>query len=181
MSPKTSTSPSSIATPITLSLSPADDLALNRLRQHPHAPDDLVNHFPNRRAAVLILIVPTPPDQATSNGRWGGLDVLLTKRASGLRTHGGEVALPGGKKDPEDVNLVATALREAEEEIGVPRDQVEILTIFPAAVSKHNLLVTPVVGVLRPSATTPFVFTPNPAEVDSIFLVPLARFLDAEG
>ncbi|KAI8849862.1 hypothetical protein BC829DRAFT_177121 [Chytridium lagenaria] len=81
---------------------------------------------------------------------------LSLQRSSHLRTHGGEVALPGGKKDPEDADLIATALREANEEIGLSSDLVEILTTFKAASSKHNLLVTPVVGLLKDSPT-PFI------------------------
>ncbi|KAJ3095440.1 hypothetical protein HDU97_006914 [Phlyctochytrium planicorne] len=172
---------------------------LNRLRANVPPPDDIHNHHPSSRAAVLVLLSshsnsnpssnPASSLSATSstelhsifpevdtNPEWN-LRVYLTKRSSNLRTHGGEVALPGGKKDEQDKDLVETALREAQEEIGLPSDFVNVLTTFESASSKHNLLVTPVVGLLK----NPFTPSANPSEVESVFTVPLARFLDSRG
>ncbi|KAM9572295.1 peroxisomal coenzyme A diphosphatase NUDT7 isoform 2-T3 [Salvelinus alpinus] len=95
------------------------------------------------------------------------------KRASSkLRTNAGEVCFPGGKRDPRDRDDVDTALREAEEEIGLPPDQVDVVcTLFPI-MNKSGLLVTPVVGFIEAS----FSPRPNPAEVSAVFTVPLEFF-----
>ncbi|XP_020312473.1 peroxisomal coenzyme A diphosphatase NUDT7 isoform X1 [Oncorhynchus kisutch] len=89
-----------------------------------------------------------------------------------LRTNAGEVCFPGGKRDPRDRDDVDTALREAEEEIGLPPDQVDVVcTLFPI-MNKSGLLVTPVVGFIEAS----FSPRPNPAEVSAVFTVPLEFF-----
>ena len=119
-----------------------------------------------RRAAVLIPLF-FKDDQ---------IYVLLTMRSKKLRTHGGEVAFPGGKKDEEDKDIVATALREAEEEIGLPQDQVEVVAQLPPSISKEGLVVTPVVGFIRAD----FVPKPNPEEVSYAFSAPLVDFASSE-
>ncbi|KAH8966991.1 hypothetical protein BDL97_03G054700 [Sphagnum fallax] len=87
----------------------------------------------------------------------------------------GEVALPGGKRDEEDEDDAATALREAQEEIGLEPSQVRVVAVFEPFLSKHLLAVTPVVGLLRENSK--FTPTGNPAEVESIFDTPLEMFL----
>ncbi|XP_072013460.1 uncharacterized protein [Amphiura filiformis] len=104
------------------------------------------------------------------------LYVLLTVRSQHLSTHGGDVAFPGGKQDEADADIVKTALREAEEEIGLPQDQVEVISKVVPSFAKHGILVTPIVGFISED----FVPQPNPDEVECAFSVPLADFLSDE-
>lgn len=101
------------------------------------------------------------------------LHVLLTKRSSNLRTHKGEVSFPGGKKDEADADEIETCLREAEEEIGLSRSSVKIISHLPPRVTRNKMGVFPVVGLIPPD----FVPRPNPDEVESVFSLPLSRFL----
>jgi 8-oxo-dGTP pyrophosphatase MutT (NUDIX family) len=95
--------------------------------------------------------------------------VALTVRSSHLSTHAGEVALPGGKRDSTDRSLAAAALRETEEELGVPVIEIELLGQLPGLVSKHGLWVTPFVGIVQDQT----IFQPNAGEVQTVFEVPL--------
>ncbi|XP_071769383.1 peroxisomal coenzyme A diphosphatase NUDT7 [Centroberyx gerrardi] len=104
--------------------------------------------------------------------RRGELCVLMTLRSKELRTGAGEVCFPGGKRDPSDADDVDTALREAQEEIGLPADQVEVVCRLFPIINKSGLLVTPVVGFIEES----FCPCPNPAEVSAVFSVPLDFF-----
>ncbi|XP_023127726.1 peroxisomal coenzyme A diphosphatase NUDT7 [Amphiprion ocellaris] len=102
----------------------------------------------------------------------GELHTLMTLRSKQLRTSAGEVCFPGGKREPSDQDDVDTALREAQEEIGLPPDDVQVVcTLFPI-INKSGLLVTPVVGFIEES----FCPNPNPAEVSAVFTVPLDFF-----
>uniref|UniRef100_A0A1A8RD62 Peroxisomal coenzyme A diphosphatase NUDT7 n=1 Tax=Nothobranchius rachovii TaxID=451742 RepID=A0A1A8RD62_9TELE len=105
--------------------------------------------------------------------RDGKLHVLLTQRSQQLRTGRGEVCLPGGKRDPSDLDDVDTALREAMEEIGLKPDDVQVVCTLYPVFSKTGLLVTPVVGFIEET----FHPTPNPAEVSAVFTVPLDFFI----
>lgn len=111
------------------------------------------------RAAVLIPIVVEPE-----------LSLILTKRASHMDSHAGEVAWPGGKQDPGDATLQATALRESHEEIGLQPEHVKVVTELRPFISKFGLLVTPYVGLI----TEVHELNANPHELDSIFQVPLS-------
>ncbi|KAI8475372.1 MAG: mitochondrial nudix hydrolase 15 [Monoraphidium minutum] len=107
----------------------------------------------------------------------GVVRVWLTRRSKQLRTHAGEVCLPGGRRDEEDCGDDAvTALREAQEELGLDPSAARVVCKLPPFLSKHYLSVTPVV------AQVPADFTPaiNPAEVDAAFHMPLAAFLEAD-
>ncbi|KAM3870709.1 peroxisomal coenzyme A diphosphatase NUDT7 [Diretmus argenteus] len=104
--------------------------------------------------------------------RQGELHVLMTLRSKELRTSAGEVCFPGGKMDPSDRDDVDTALREAEEEIGLPADQVEVVCRLFPVINKSGILVTPVVGFIEES----FCPCPNPSEVSAVFTVPLDFF-----
>jgi len=98
--------------------------------------------------------------------------LLLTRRSVQLSTHKGEVAFPGGKRDPEDDSIITTALREAEEEVALPRDQVRVLGELDQVVSRFGYRVTPVLGIIPPG----LVLKPSPAELDALFHVPLSYF-----
>lgn len=104
--------------------------------------------------------------------RNGELYTWMTLRSKQLRTSGGEVCFPGGKREPGDRDDVHTALREAEEEIGLPSDEVQVVCRLFPVISKNGLLVTPVIGFIEES----FCPSPNPAEVSSVFPVPLDFF-----
>ena len=99
-------------------------------------------------------------------------ELLLTLRASGLSTHGGEVAFPGGRRDPEDRDLIHTALRESEEEIGLAPGLVEVVGPLTALVSRHGIKVTPYVGFIPDYID----YRPNDAEIAAVFNVPLEFF-----
>ena len=101
-------------------------------------------------------------------------ELVLTLRADGLSTHGGEVAFPGGRRDPEDLDLIGTALREAHEEIGLPPGLVEVLGPLSTLVSRHGIQVTPYVGFVPDFVE----YQPNDGEIAAVFSVPLAFFLD---
>lgn len=99
--------------------------------------------------------------------------MILTRRAGHLNSHAGEVAFPGGKCDATDTSVVATALREAEEEIGLPPDKVRVIGQLGVFTSRVGLKVRPVVGLLDELPP----LTPSPDEIESIFMVPLDLFL----
>ena len=100
--------------------------------------------------------------------------VLLTERTAHLSTHSGQVAFPGGRADPEDATPADTALREAQEEVGLAREFVEVLGALPTYVTGSSFIITPVVALVRPEC----VLQPNPYEVADLFEVPLAFLLD---
>ncbi|KAL5230847.1 hypothetical protein ABZP36_029623 [Zizania latifolia] len=142
-----------------------------RLRLHQPAPSPYAAGELSRprRAAVLICLF---------RGSGGELRVLLTKRSSSLSTHSGEVSLPGGKAEEGDADDAATALREAKEEIGLDSALVTVVASLEHFLSKHLLVVVPVVGIL--SDVQAFKPVLNADEVDNIFDVPLEMFLKDE-
>ncbi|MEO3428460.1 CoA pyrophosphatase [Pelagibius sp. CAU 1746] len=119
---------------------------------------------PLREAAVLVPIIRRP----------GELTVLLTRRAKHLPDHPGQISFPGGGVDPEDADAEAAALREAREEVGLPPDRVTVVGRLDTYLVRTGFRVVPVVGLLQP----PFELQPEQGEVDEIFEVPLAFFLD---
>ena len=114
-------------------------------------------------AAVLVPIVLR--EQPT---------VLLTVRSAKLSTHSGQVAFPGGKRDPQDVSAEATALREAHEEVGLAPKNVEVLGRLPVYVTGTAFNITPVVALVHPQPS----YFPNPGEVADLFEVPLSFLLN---
>jgi coenzyme A diphosphatase NUDT7 len=122
---------------------------------------------PPRHASVLV---PLFVDAAS-----GELMVWLTLRTRRLKRHSGEVALPGGKRDEEDGGDRSTALREAEEEIGlVATDLLEVLCELERPVAVGGLLT----GVVVASVSPTFSPAPNPSEVEAVFSMPLRAFVD---
>ncbi|KAF9152015.1 hypothetical protein BG015_005898 [Linnemannia schmuckeri] len=131
------------------------------------------NYHTTKRSAVLVALLPNEK---------GDLEVILTSRSSSLRTNAGDSAFPGGKRDPEDVDLIATAKREAMEEVCLPPSSSTVITLFPPVLSRHMQVVTPVVAFC-PSLTTTNLFktlSANPSEVSAIFTVPLEMFLSPQ-
>ena len=116
-------------------------------------------------AAVLIALLRRP----------AGLSVLYTERSPDLRSHSGQIAFPGGKIDADDTNAADAALREAGEEVALDRTEARILGYMPRYFTGSNYLITPVVAAIEPSRP----FVPNPAEVKSVFEVPLDWLMDA--
>jgi 8-oxo-dGTP pyrophosphatase MutT (NUDIX family) len=102
------------------------------------------------------------------------LTVLFTQRTAHLKSHAGQVSFPGGRAEPGDASAEYTALREAEEEIGLPRERVEVLGLLPEYRTRTGFRVTPVIGVVAP----PLALAPDPREVESVFEVPLDFLLD---
>jgi 8-oxo-dGTP pyrophosphatase MutT (NUDIX family) len=117
-----------------------------------------------KRAAVLVPLVP----------REYGLGVILTRRASDLPTHAGQIAFPGGRCEANDADVGATALREAHEEVGLDPSYVTLIGAADAYETVTRFAVTPVVGLVDPRAR----LTADAREVDEIFEVPLAFLMD---
>ncbi|HUK08150.1 MAG TPA: CoA pyrophosphatase [Stellaceae bacterium] len=115
-------------------------------------------------AAVLVPLVV----------RIEGLTVLLTQRTEHLADHPGQVAFPGGRVEPSDPDAAHTALREAEEEVGLPADHVSVIGRLDTYVTGTGYEITPVVGLVR----APYPMRLDPHEVADVFEVPLAFVLD---
>jgi len=125
---------------------------------------DLLPLKPLIAAAVLIGLIP----------RRQGVQVLFTRRTETLRHHAGQVGFPGGRIESKDASLLAAALRESEEEIGLPSNQVHPLGYLDPFVVISGYKVIPVVAVIDPD----FVAVPCPDEVAEVFEVPLDFLLN---
>jgi 8-oxo-dGTP pyrophosphatase MutT (NUDIX family) len=153
---------------------PADRLEQEALRQRFANPPDwtpdigaerrFVFDRPPANASVLVGLV--------THGH--GLHVLLTQRTEQLRDHSGQISFPGGRQDPQDADPVATALREAREEVGLDSTQVEVLGSLPRYTTGTGFIVTPVVALLSP----PLRLQPEPGEVAEVFEVPFAFLMN---
>lgn len=108
--------------------------------------------------------------------REDGFHLLLTKRSSALKHHPGQIAFPGGKQDEGDADVIAAALREAHEEIGLPYEIVDVLGSLPAHETVTGFTVTPVFAFVRDA----FDIVPEPGEVEEVFEVPLDHVLRPE-
>ncbi|HXP28572.1 MAG TPA: CoA pyrophosphatase [Solirubrobacteraceae bacterium] len=114
-------------------------------------------------AAVLVPLFVAAPSEPPH--------VVLTRRRADLRRHAGEISFPGGRRDPGDVDLAATALREAHEEIGLAPDAVELIGELPAiSTFATNYLIHPFVGLIEPGQQ----WLVSPREVDVVLELPLA-------
>ncbi len=100
--------------------------------------------------------------------------VLLTERTAHMSTHSGQIAFPGGKADEGDADAAATALREAQEEVGLESAFVQVLGNLPTYVTGTSFIITPVVALVQPD----FSMTPNTMEVADVFEVPLAFLMN---
>lgn len=114
----------------------------------------------SQSAAVLIGVQPLPSSC---------LRVLLTTRSAHLSRHAGEIALPGGRRDPHDTDAAATALREAQEEVGLPPTAAEVLGCLPVVHSVSRYEITPVVALLDAD----WIPMPDMGEVVDAFWIPL--------
>jgi len=119
---------------------------------------------PMKAAAVLVLVV----------NHAAAPTIVFTQRTRHLADHAGQISFPGGRCDDADCNVERTALREAEEEIGIDPTRVEILGRLPEYHTSTGYNVTPFVGWIEP----PVAFRRDPHEVDEVFEVPLAFLLD---
>lgn len=147
-------------------------LATLRSRLYPViAADSLVDELEGerpeaRRAAVLVALFVQD----------GETHLAFIRRASTLRAHGGEIAFPGGSYDPEDASLIATALREAQEEIGLSPARVDVLGVLPPVFTVvSNFLIMPVVAHLP---CGPGQLLAQLSEVAEVLLLPLAALAD---
>ncbi len=129
-----------------------------RRNLHAHVP-------PQDGADAAVLIAIFPGDEP---------EVLLTRRPAHMKSHAGEVAFPGGKREAGDASLVVTALRESHEEVALPADSVEILGALKLARAKSGIKVLPVVGLVRGEHE----LVGSPDEVESLFRVPLRFFFE---
>lgn len=138
-------------------------LARGHARQPRLLAGDIAETAEGTPAAVLVAVVDRPAPT-----------VILTQRPETLPRHAGQISFPGGRIEPDDGDPIAAALREAEEEIGLPPAKVEVIGIGDRYVTVTGFQVTPVVGVLPPGLR----LTPHPGEVADLFEAPLDYLLD---
>jgi 8-oxo-dGTP pyrophosphatase MutT (NUDIX family) len=117
-----------------------------------------------RPASVLVPIVNRTPD----------ITILLTQRTEDMPSHAGQVAFPGGRRQASDVDDVATALRETEEEVGIGQDFIDVIGSYDHYRTGTGYEITPIVGIVMPG----FTVRADPREVADVFEVPLDHFLD---
>jgi len=128
---------------------------------------EVERQFSQRKLTHASVLVPLVQ-------RSEGLTVLLTQRTDHLTDHPGQVSFPGGRVEPEDADAVATALREAEEEIGLSSAHVDVIGQLPTYTTGTGFIVTPVVGSVLPE----FSLRIDPFEVAEVFEVPLAFLMN---
>ncbi len=137
-----------------------DQPLTQRLQQHLR----FSRRIQDAEAAVLIAIT----NEADPK-------VVLTRRSAHLNNHPGEVAFPGGKRDPQDTSNIAVALREAQEEIALNPFDVDLIGDLPMHHARNGMLVKPVVGLIPPEVE----LVPQPSEIDRIFLASLHDLMQA--
>src|SRR5258706_1148206 len=115
-------------------------------------------------AAVIVAIIARPE----------GYTVLFTRRTEHLKSHSGQISFPGGRAEPGDPSPQHTALREAQEEIGLAPSRVEVLGELAEYNTRTGFRVTPVIGLIQ----APLEVVPDAREVDEVFEVPLSFLLD---
>ncbi len=133
--------------------------------------------FGRKESAVLVPLVEGPE----------GLTVLLTRRSAELGQHAGEISFPGGRIEPQDASVFAAAAREAEEEMGLPREACELLGFLDDTVTITGYRIRPCVALVKPGAWRPGPVPPangtasSAPEVEQVLAVPLERFLRTGG
>jgi len=152
----------------------ADFLFRFNLKQHNDSCHNYQHHAPLKSAAVLIALFDSSEEDNTPSP--DDLQVLLTKRASHLKHHPSQISFPGGKAEPTDLDLIHTALREAQEEIGLDPKTVTIIGKLPSYEIISGYQVTPIVAIINSVQT----YQKDVNEVDEIFHVPLQHFLEDE-
>lgn len=126
--------------------------------------DDAIEMFAQGREAAVLMAFRPQTD--------GSLKLIFTKRRDDLNSHAGQISFPGGASDPGDADHVATALREAHEEIGIPPERVQVIgAIEPMSTFVSDFAVWPIAGIVPASVG----LIPNPAEVETVFEVDLAE------
>ncbi|HRY06144.1 MAG TPA: CoA pyrophosphatase [Hyphomicrobiaceae bacterium] len=160
--PQLSPAPSSriLTAPVPQSVPQPSDFDLN-----PGLEREVARKDPPRPAAVLVPVIAREP-----------LTVLFTLRTAHLASHAGQVSFPGGKIDDDDENAIATALREAHEEVALLPEQIEPLGFLDTYHTSTGYSVAPLVALVDPHHTA----VPNPDEVADIFEVPLAFLMAPE-
>jgi 8-oxo-dGTP pyrophosphatase MutT (NUDIX family) len=152
--------------PHAASLSP-QAITARFLRQHAWTPDVRKEaKFIDRAPAHASVLIPLVQRERPT--------VLLTLRPTHMNSHSGQIAFPGGKADPEDSDAVATALREAYEEVGLEPQYVQVIGTLPIYTTGSAFIVTPVVALVNPG----FKLQPNADEVADVFEVPLDFLMD---
>jgi 8-oxo-dGTP pyrophosphatase MutT (NUDIX family) len=150
---------------------------LARLARHSSPPsvNAAIQHLPiTKHASVLVLLYPSPTHA-------DDVEVILTLRASHMRSHAGDVSFPGGRRD-EGETAWQCALREAHEEIGLPQDApFRKVGILPYYLAKNNLLVSPCVAYSAVNPHDSWTPVPNSDEVAEVFNIRLSQILDGEG
>lgn len=115
-------------------------------------------------ASVLVPLINRAP----------GMTVLLTQRTADMPSHAGQIAFPGGRRQASDADAAATALRETEEEVGIPARFIDVIGAVDLYRTGTGFEITPIVGIVTPG----FTVRADPREVADVFEVPLEHFLD---
>lgn len=118
----------------------------------------------SQRAAVLVPIIERETEPT----------ILLTRRSEHLPTHAGQISFPGGREEPQDKGAIATALRETEEEVGLPRSHVTVAGRLDSYLTVTGYRIVPIVGIISP----PFDLVLQKDEVAEAFEVPLSFVID---
>lgn len=140
----------------------------------PNLLTELQTKIPQYKAQEIHSALPEAAVLMAVTNSANNPELIFTRRALHLSSHPGQVAFPGGKKDPEDQNLYQTALRESHEEIGLAQQLVQPLGQLSDVISLHGFKVRPYVGLVPNDLK----FTPCPDELDAVFKVPLDWLLD---
>jgi len=136
---------------------------VSALRVHGYRPPDMDAYRPRKTAAVLVPFLDLPEPE-----------LILTRRADHLPQHPGQVSFPGGAAEDDDRSAVQTALREAQEEIGLPPEQAQPIGFLDRMDTISDYRVLPVVALVSP----PVSWRPDPREVAEVFTVPASVILD---